>query len=99
MDSSKFLAHIAEDGRRQTVAEHLIDTANLSKGFARPFSAEAQAAFCCICSCQHHGGSPTDAPDQSTFCGRIKRKERGRLEPCEHWKQRSLCLSLKYRVS
>ncbi len=43
MDSSKFLAHIADDGRRQTVAEHLINTANLSKGFARPFSAEAQA--------------------------------------------------------
>ncbi len=45
MDSSKFLAHIAEDGRRQTVAEHLIDTANLSKGFARPFSAEAQNLY------------------------------------------------------
>lgn len=43
MDSGKLLAHIAEDGRRQTVAEHLINTANLSKGFACPFRAEAQA--------------------------------------------------------
>lgn len=43
MDSGKFLAHIAEDGRTQTVAEHLINTANLAKGFARPFGAEAQA--------------------------------------------------------
>lgn len=134
MDSSKFLAHIAEDGRMQTVAEHLINTANLAKGFARPFSAEAQAQlaglahdigkysaafqqrlhgssihvdhatagaaecwqrrqpFAAFAVSGHHGGlpdggSPTDAPDQSTFCGRIKRKERGRLESCEHWKQ------------
>ena len=43
MDSGKLLAHIAEDGRRQTVAEHLINTANLANGFARPFGAEAQA--------------------------------------------------------
>lgn len=43
MDFGKFLAHITEDGRTQTVAEHLINTANLSKGFARSFSAEAQA--------------------------------------------------------
>ena len=43
MDSALFLAHIAEDGRMQTVAEHLISTANLAKGFARPFGAEAQA--------------------------------------------------------
>ena len=134
MDSDRFLAHIAEDGRTQTVAEHLINTAALAKGFARPFGAEAQAelsglahdigkysaafqrrlqgasiqvdhATAGAAECWQHrqplaafavaghhgglpdGGSPTDAPDQSTLCGRIKRKERGQLEPCEHWQQ------------
>lgn len=35
----KFLAHIADDGREQTVAEHLIGTAELSAEFAEAFDA------------------------------------------------------------
>ena len=134
MDSGKFLAHIAEDGRRQTVADHLANTADLAKEFARPFGAAAQAELAGLAhdigkysaafqqrlqgsSIQvdhatagaiecwqrrqplaafavagHHGGlpnggSPTDGPDQPTLCGRIKRKDRGQLEPYEHWRQ------------
>lgn len=36
----EFLAHIAEDGRVQTVEEHLRNTAELSAGFAGAFGAE-----------------------------------------------------------
>ena len=38
-----FLAHIAEDGREQTAAEHLRGTAALAKRFAAVFGAEADA--------------------------------------------------------
>ena len=38
-----FLAHIAEDGREQTAAEHLRGTAALAKRFAAGFGAEADA--------------------------------------------------------
>lgn len=44
----------------------------------------------------HHGGLPdggsqADGPEQATLLGRLKRGERGLLEPCEHW-QRELSL-------
>ena len=39
----KYLAHIAEDGREQTVAEHLRGTAALAKQFAAGFGAQADA--------------------------------------------------------
>lgn len=35
-----YLAHIAEDGRQQTVAEHSRGTAELCAGFASAFGAE-----------------------------------------------------------
>lgn len=38
-----YLAHIAEDGREQTAAEHLRGTAALAKRFAAGFGAEADA--------------------------------------------------------
>lgn len=38
-----YLAHLAEDGRKQTVLEHLHGTAALAKEFARPFGEEGQA--------------------------------------------------------
>ena len=38
-----YLAHLAEDGREQTVLEHLHGTAALAKEFARPFGEEGQA--------------------------------------------------------
>lgn len=39
----RYLAHIAMDGREQTVWEHLRGTASLAEGFAMPFDAEGQA--------------------------------------------------------
>ena len=38
-----FFAHIAEDGRTQTVHAHLTGTARLAREFAAPFGGEAQA--------------------------------------------------------
>ena len=42
----EYLAHIADDGRVQTVSEHLHGTGELAAGFAAPFGAsdEARAA-------------------------------------------------------
>ena len=37
-----YLAHIAQDGRQQTVLEHLMGTADLCAGFAAAFGAEEQ---------------------------------------------------------
>lgn len=45
METPVFLAHIAEDGREQTVLEHLAGTAELAEAFARPFGGERQAAL------------------------------------------------------
>ena len=45
MDTPVFLAHIAQDGREQTVLEHLTGTAALAEAFARPFGAEEQAVL------------------------------------------------------
>ena len=39
----RYLAHLAEDGREQTVLEHLQGTAALAGEFARPFGGEGQA--------------------------------------------------------
>ena len=33
----KFLAHMAEDGKEQTIIEHAENTASLAKGFAKIF--------------------------------------------------------------
>ncbi len=38
-----YLAHIAEDGREQTILDHLKGTAHLAKEFAQPFKGESQA--------------------------------------------------------
>lgn len=43
MDSKTYLAHIAGDGRTQTILSHLTGTATLSKSFAQPFGAQEQA--------------------------------------------------------
>lgn len=43
MESTPFLAHIAEDGRTQDILSHLKGTAMLAKEFARPFGGEEQA--------------------------------------------------------
>lgn len=41
----KYLAHIAEDGREQSVEAHLLGTAKLAKQFAESFGAGSDAAF------------------------------------------------------
>ena len=42
---SSYLAHIAEDGRTETVLQHLQDTAQLAAEFASAFGAEQQGAL------------------------------------------------------
>ena len=51
MDETVFLAHIAEDGRKQTVDEHERGTAELCARFAAQFGAEEHAA-CAKCGVQ-----------------------------------------------
>lgn len=41
----EYYAHIAEDGRRQTVAEHLTGTSSLCRSFAGAFGAEAEGTL------------------------------------------------------
>ena len=41
----EYLAHIADDGREQTIAEHLRGTAELAAGFAAAFGAKADGYF------------------------------------------------------
>ena len=95
---NKFLAHIAEDGREQTVFEHL------AAEFSRPFGGEAQgllagtahdigkysAAFQRRLTgdsrrVDHATGGRGDGPEAATFWGRIKRAGRGGLEPYGAW--------------
>lgn len=66
-------AHIAEDGRRQTVSGHPRGTAALSAGFTAAFAVAG-----------HHGGLPDgggqgDLWEAPTFCGRMKRAAMGKL--------------------
>lgn len=66
----RYLAHIAEDGREQTVAEHLYGTAQLARRFAAGFGAEAEAEFTGLLhdvgkckpefQARLHGGAPVD---------------------------------------
>ena len=44
MDKNEFIAHITEDGREQTVKDHLLGTAKRAEGFAAAFDA-ADAGF------------------------------------------------------
>lgn len=53
----QYLAHIAEDGREQTVLEHLQGTASLAEEFARPFGGEEQAKLSALA---HDLGKYTD---------------------------------------
>lgn len=127
------LAHIARDGREQTVLEHLTGTAKLAEEFGKPFGGEEQArlaglvhdigkysdafqqrirggakvdhstagAFVCrdigqplaaFAVAGHHGGLPDgggkgDPEDSPTFYGRMARASRGKLEPCDAWRE------------
>ena len=132
MDEPKYLAHISQDGREQTIVEHLKGTADLAMKFAAPFGGEKQAElaslshdigkysrafqkrlrgdktkvdhstagaiecmragqpFAAFSVAGHHGGLPDggsqmDSADEGTFCGRIKRKEQGKIQPYDGW--------------
>lgn len=66
----RYLAHIARDGREQTVGEHLTGTAELAESFARPFGGEEQARLAGLAhdigkysdafQRRLHGGPPVD---------------------------------------
>ncbi|MGN1069697.1 MAG: CRISPR-associated endonuclease Cas3'', partial [Candidatus Fimadaptatus sp.] len=123
----KYLAHIAEDGREQTLKSHLTGTAERCREFAAAFGAgelagmmgmlhdigkysdafqrrirgqnekvdhstagaqQANAKLRCLpaayCIAGHHGGLPdggsrVDTPEQTTLCGRLKK----RIPPCD----------------
>lgn len=53
-----YLAHLSEDGREQTITEHLQGTANLAAGFGRSFGGEDQAR---LCGLAHDIGKYSDA--------------------------------------
>lgn len=128
-----YLAHVAEDGREQTVLQHLESTAQQCAAFAGAFSASEQGrlaglahdlgkyskefqhrllehgpkvdhatagAFECFqrgqpyaafAAAGHHSGladagGQTDAPDSSTFFGRMNRAAQGRLPEYSAWR-------------
>ena len=134
MSTALYLAHIADDGRKQTVQSHLTNTSVLAKEFAASFHGAEQAEIAglahdigkysdafqrrlngfpvkvdhstagaveCyrrkqICAAfavaGHHGGLPDggsriDGSDDVTLYGRLKRAERGQLEPYDGWQK------------
>lgn len=54
----EYYAHISDDGRRQTVAEHLTGTAALCRSFAGAFGAEAEGE---LMGLAHDIGKCTDS--------------------------------------
>lgn len=70
MRGMKYLAHISEDGREQTVRQHLEGTAALAAGFAKGFGGENVAAlagqlhdigkYSAAFQRRLHGGAPVD---------------------------------------
>lgn len=134
METETFIAHIAEDGRIQTLAQHLCGTAALCERFASEFDAGPQghlvgkahdvgkyskafqrrirgadirvdhatagAAECvkrnhiaeAFAVAGHHGGLPdggtrTDAPQEPTLQGCMRRAREGLIEPYDAWQQ------------
>lgn len=129
----KWLAHISEDGREQTVLDHLMGTASLCSRFASAFGdseigtlagmmhdigkysdafqrriqgspvkvdhATAGAFECAkrrydpisYCISGHHGGLPDGGGrgdmDKLTLMSRIRKAQRGQLDPYEAWQQ------------
>ena len=72
MSEQKFLAHIAADGREQTVQDHLTGTAQLAAAFARPFGAEEQGALAGL------------SHDLGKYSADFQRRLRGSSEPVDH---------------
>lgn len=67
-----YLAHIAEDGRQQTVAEHLRGTAELCAGFASAFGAEELGRLAGL------------AHDLGKYSDDFQRRLRGSTERVDH---------------
>ena len=57
VDAHEYLAHLTEDGRKQTVFDHLTGTASLCSSFAAAFDAEDQG---CLTGMAHDIGKYTD---------------------------------------
>lgn len=74
------LAHIAEDGRGQSILEHLMGTARLAADFARPFGAQAQAE---LAGLAHDIGKYSDAFQRRLHGGpRVDHATAGAAECC-----------------
>ena len=76
MDETVFLAHIAEDGRKQTVDEHERGTAELCARFAAQFGAEEHAKLEAM---RHDDGKNTHGFQKGCAAGRrltIQRRAR-----------------------
>lgn len=67
MDETVFLAHIAEDGREQTVDEHERGTAELCAKFAAQFGAEEHAKLEAM---RHDDGKTLRAFSEGCVAGR-----------------------------
>lgn len=72
MSEQKFLAHIAADGREQTVQAHLMGTAQLAAAFARSFGAEEQGELAGL------------AHDLGKYSADFQRRIRGSSESVDH---------------
>ena len=77
MSTYKYLAHIAEDGREQTVCNHLEGTASLCSSYAAAFDAEEQGKLAGLAhdigkytrafQCRLHGGPKVDHASAGAF--------------------------------
>lgn len=72
MNEKRFLAHMAADGREQTVQEHLTGAAKLAASFARPFGAEEQGELVGL------------AHDLGKYSEAFQRRLRGSPEQVDH---------------
>ncbi len=84
MPNSHWLAHIAEDGREQTVLEHLTGTAELCAQFAAAFGVEEQGR---LAGMTHDIGKYSDAFQRRLFGGsKVDHSTAGAFE-CQRLRQ------------
>ena len=77
VDAHEYLAHLTEDGRKQTVFDHLTGTASLCSSFAAAFDAEDQGCLTGMAhdigkytrafQCRLHGGPKVDHASAGAF--------------------------------
>lgn len=90
METGRYLAHISEDGREQTVLEHLEGTARLCAGFASAFGAEDLGRLAGL------------AHDLGKYSDSFQRRIRGSTEQTDHstagavecYKLRQACVAI-----